>query len=112
MNRFLVVIAIGLLSFGVAGCLVVEDDPAGPPDRAITCGHFDDFLLHCTSNCSPTWDCELNYDALPLVDQLALDDCSDCLAANLAAGYCDDCTSPDVGSCQFFMEDFLGVDCW
>jgi len=110
-NRFLVAIVIGLLSFGAAGCLVVEADPTAP-DRAITCGHFDDFLYDCTANCSPTWDCELQYDSLPVGDQIALDDCSDCLAANLAAGVCADCTAPGIGSCQFFMEDFLGVDCW
>lgn len=110
-NRLLVVIAIALLSFGASGC-IIEDSGPSAPDRAITCGHFDDFLYDCTANCSPTWDCELQYDSLPIDDQIALDDCSDCLAANLAAGVCADCTAPGIGSCQFFMEDFLGVDCW
>ncbi len=83
-------------------------------DREITCGNFDDFLYQCTSGCAPTWDCELAYDDLHLSDQIALDECSDCLADNLADGICADCSVPaeGVSSCQIFMEDLLGVDCW
>jgi hypothetical protein len=83
-------------------------------DRDITCGNFDDFLYECTANCTPTWDCELNYDDLDIHTQIALDDCSDCLVDNLMDGVCGDCAVPAEGisSCRWFMEDLLGVSCW
>jgi hypothetical protein len=105
--RALPVIALLVLA---PGCLVVEDP--GAPDREITCGHFADFLQSCTDNCSPTWDCEASYDSLDVETQIALDECSDCLVDNLAGGFCADCSNPEVGSCQHFMEELLGVDCW
>ncbi len=81
-------------------------------DSEITCDNFDRFLADCAGNCTPTWDCELSYGDLPYDDQIALDDCSDCMAANAAGGTCGDCSAPGVPSCVDFMESLLGVDCW
>jgi len=97
------------LAFAFAGCHIEVTDGS---DREITCQNFDDFLYECTSTCSPTWDCELAYDDMLVSDQIALDDCSDCLVDNLNAGVCADCTAPGIGSCHTFMEDLLGVSCW
>jgi len=98
------------LAFVLQGCVLEVTES----DRERTCATFDDFLYECTSTCSPTWDCELAYDDLYLSDQIALDECSDCLVANLNAGICADCAVPSEGvsSCQDFMEDLLGVSCW
>lgn len=103
--RAALALALGAL---VGGCVIVQDD------TAITCGNFDTFLYYCTANCSPNWDCEAQLDSLDPYTQSDLDTCSDCLVANLDAGYCADCSIPAVGiySCQGFMEDFLGVTCW
>lgn len=106
MNRVIVL----CISLALTGCIIEDSD--GPSDRDITCNHFADFINACTANCSVTWDCEANYDSLYLEDQYALDDCSDCLVANLSSGVCADCIDDYVGSCQVFMEDLLGVDCW
>lgn len=111
MKRTIALLSTLALLLGALGGCIIEDDPTAP-DRAITCGHFADFMADCTANCSATWDCELYYDGLSIEDQITLDDCSDCLASNLAAGVCADCHDNYVGSCQVFMEDLLGVDCW
>lgn len=106
MKRIFALFSVLALAFSlsfVSGC---TDD-----DAEITCANFDDFLYYCTDNCSPTWDCEANYDTLLVEDQMDLDDCSDCLVDNLDSGVCADCTI-DGYSCYDFMEDFLGVDCW
>jgi len=81
-------------------------------DRTVACNHFADFINACTANCIVTWDCEAYFGHLPVDDQITFDDCSDCLASNLAAGVCADCHDSHVGSCQSFMEALLGVDCW
>jgi len=86
--------------------------PPPPPGRSITCQHFADFNQNCTPNCDATWSCDASYDSLPADDQYDLDYCSDCLVDNLANGICADCQDPYVGSCQAFLEDLLGVDCW
>lgn len=106
MQLLVLVCLVGLLP----GCIIESSSP----DRDITCANFDDFLRSCTSNCSPTWDCELNYDSLDIGTQITLDGCSDCLYDSLAGGTCADCSVPSEGvsSCWAFMEDFLGVDCW
>ena len=83
-----------------------------PPGRTITCNAFAEFNQSCTPNCDATWSCEGNYDSLPVEDQITLDDCSDCLVANLDNGVCADCHDAYVGSCQVFLEDLLGVNCW
>lgn len=106
MNRLLLLILMVCL---LSGCIFESSS-----DREITCGNFDTFLYECTANCSPTWDCELNYDDLDIHTQITLDDCSDCLVDNLADGVCGDCSVPGEGvsSCWAFMEDLLNVDCW
>jgi len=114
MTRAMVILFALALAVGALGACVV--DHTGPsstaPDRTITCDHFAGFQYDCTANCSSTWDCEANYDALDVDTQITLDDCSDCLAANLAGGSCGDCSDAYVGSCRQFMEDLLGLDCW
>ena len=110
MIRKIALSSILVLTLGALGSCVIVDDTA--PDRAITCGHFADFMQGCTANCSPTWDCEQQYDTLDINTQIALDNCSDCLADNLAGGICADCVDDREGSCQLFMEDLLGLDCW
>ena len=117
------VLLLGLVLLLAGGCeVIVEDTVPGPgpgpgpvaPDREITCANFEDFNQNCAPDCNITWDCELAYDSLSVADQIALDACSDCLVDNLDAGFCADCAVPEEGidSCQFFMEDLLGVDCW
>ena len=106
------------LAVGALGSCTIDTGPSPTPvssttpDRAITCGHFANFQHNCTVTCSSTWDCQANYDSLDVSNQLTLDDCSDCLAANLAGGSCADCSDRYVGSCRRFMEDLLGVNCW
>ena len=111
MIRAITLSSLLALALGVLASCVIEDR-RGAPDRAITCGHFADFQQYCTSNCSITWSCEASYDSLDVDTQITLDDCSDCLAANLAGGICADCSDAYVGSCRQFMEDLLGVSCW
>jgi hypothetical protein len=111
MKRVIVLLSLTLLLGALGGCIIEDSDPTAP-DRAITCGNFADFTASCTANCTVTWDCEAYYDTLSVDDQITLDDCSDCLYANLAAGVCADCHDSYVGSCQDFMEYLLGVDCW
>jgi len=111
MIRTIALSSVLVLALGTLTSCIIEDDPTGP-DRTITCNHFADFIHDCTATCTVSWNCEASYDALPVADQIDLDDCSDCLEANLAAGVCADCTDSYGDSCQLFMEDFLGVDCW
>ena len=121
LARRLAVLCLCATALG-GGCDVTVEEGPGPgpgpgpvaPDRATTCGNFDEFTLDCTPECGVTWDCDLAYDDLDVLDQIALDTCSDCLVANLDAGICADCEVPEEGidSCQFFMENLLGVDCW
>lgn len=120
MIRTMVLSSTLALAIGALGCNVDFGPSTGPstgpshtaPDRAITCGHFASFQQDCTASCSSSWDCEGSYTSLSVDTQITLDDCSDCLAANTAAGSCADCSDVYVGSCRLFMEDLLGVDCW
>ncbi|MCB9556232.1 MAG: hypothetical protein H6707_09035 [Deltaproteobacteria bacterium] len=99
--------ALIVASLGAGACFLGDDG-------AVTCDNYAAFQRSCTGSCTPTWSCEDNYYNLSINDQLALDHCSDCLVDNLNGGYCDDCAYPSQGitSCQAFMEDLLGVDCW
>jgi hypothetical protein len=108
MKRSKLLMVVALFSVVLlSGCILDSSD------SEITCDNFDHFLANCAdSNCVPTWDCELNYDSLPYGDQIALDDCSDCMAANASGGFCGDCSASGVPSCIQFMEDLLHVDCW
>jgi hypothetical protein len=106
MSRQLVCLALLTLFMVASSCEPVEDN------RTITCNSFARFNQDCTSNCDVTWSCESHYDALSVDDQITLDDCSDCLEANLANGVCSDCHDSYVGSCRDFLEDLLHVDCW
>jgi len=99
-----------LLVLGMLSSCIIEDRQ--PPDRTITCGHFAEFQHACTSTCTVSWSCESHYSSLDFETQIALDDCSDCLAANAAGGVCADCSDQYEGSCRAFIEDLLGVDCW
>jgi hypothetical protein len=112
MFRAVLLSTILALALGASGCIIEDSSDPGPSDQEITCNHFADFTYNCTANCNVTWDCEASYSSLDLDSQLALDDCSDCLVANLNAGVCADCIDTYVGSCQDFMEYLLGVDCW
>lgn len=109
MIRAITLSSMLALALGPLGSCIIEDSP---PDRTITCGHFAEFQHACTANCTVTWSCEANYSSLPVHDQIALDDCADCLAANLASGVCRDCSDQYEGSCQQFMEELLHVNCW
>lgn len=84
-------------------------------DAIITCDNFDYFLATCYPECVITWDCEYNYDSLPVENQLILDDCSDCLAIEADTLSCGDCTYYRDGyehSCFAFMTDTLGLACF
>jgi hypothetical protein len=105
-RRHQIVFVGAFLAAILGGCILAADD------ASTTCANFDEFLAECTAGCSPTWDCESQYDLLDPVDQIALDDCSNCLAANAFEGVCSDCSVAGVGSCQLFMENLLGIDCW
>jgi hypothetical protein len=110
MKRIFAVIAVlglGLGATAATGCV--------SEDSAITCDNLDGFMLECYGNCTGSWDCELYYEGLAVEDQLLLDDCSDCLMANLNDGLCDDCQIDDgYGSlyyCTDLLTNLLGVDC-
>ena len=117
-RKAIVVPFLALSLLGAGPCVVVEDRslPPGktPPPVSTTCDHFDIFNQECTDNCAPTWDCDAAYNSLSEVDKYDLDFCSDCLVDNIANGICADCSDTSVGidSCQAFMEDLLGIDCW
>jgi len=100
----LMVVAVAALGFSAC----TSDD-----DASITCNNLDNFLADCTGTCSVTWDCESQYDTLSVDDQIVLDNCSDCLAANTT---CADCSYDDgqyqIDSCLAFMDDVLGTNCW
>jgi hypothetical protein len=117
MTRTMLMSSALVLAIGALGACIVETRdpepvPYSAPNRSITCGHFASFQQGCTSGCSSTWDCEASYDSLDVSTQISLDDCSDCLAANMAGGSCSDCSDYFEGSCRQFMEDLLGVSCW
>lgn len=122
-RRFRVASLAAFLLLALGGCLIVEEDPTDPgpgpgdpppPAASVTCDQFDIFTQDCAGGCAPTWDCDLQYDSLPYADKVDLDMCSDCLVDNLANGICADCSDPGLGidSCQAFMEQLLGIDCW
>lgn len=108
MKRNMLLMVVALFSVVLLSACILEDST----DSEITCENFDRFLAECATNCTPTWDCELSYDSLPYDDQIALDDCSDCMEANAAGGVCGDCSAPGIPSCVDFMESLLGIDCW
>jgi hypothetical protein len=129
LSRFRLGLFVAFSLVALGGCLVVEEDPGPgpdpvdpgpdpgdppPPDPTVTCNQFDDFNQLCTGNCAPTWDCDAAYASLDYDTQVDLDVCSDCLVDNVANGVCADCSDPTVGieSCQAFMEQLLGLDCW
>jgi hypothetical protein len=97
-------------------CLAFFQDTLGLDCWAstnLTCEDFDYFLLECYPSCQVTWDCDLNYETLPIADQEILDSCSICLADNAELGICEDCVyGPNDDSCFDFMSVSLGVECF
>ena len=104
--------AVAFISLVASGCLIINDPD--DEDANMTCRNFDSYLYNCTANCEAAWSCQANYHTMSFADQIIMDKCSDCLVANVRAGYCDDCAVPEEGvhSCTRFMERFLGSSCW
>lgn len=93
-----------VLGFAVAGCTSDEEER----NAEITCDAFDSYFAACSPNCGRSFDCEDEYTDLGFDEQLTLDDCADCLAAN--ADLCIDCTISGA-SCFALLTTELGADC-
>lgn len=107
MKRMFAIMTAAFLAVGVlavSGC--------SSNDAVVTCDNFDYYLETCIPECTVTWDCEGYYDTLPVEDQIILDDCSDCLAANADELLCQDCTYDGGYSCFDFFQVTLDMDCW